>query len=117
MIHMLLQFLVMSVAVFVIARLLPGVRLRSFKTALVVALVYGLLNFVLFRVLIFITFPLIALKWLTLGIFGVVLNAVVLTITDKLIEDFEMRGFGTALLASLLLSLANLAISSVRFFH
>jgi putative membrane protein len=110
-----LRFLVLALSIYVIARLCPGVRIRGFKTALVVSAVYGLLNFLLFRVLIFITFPLIILKYLTLGIFGVVLNAVLLMLTDRLVKDFELSGFGAALLASIGISVVNLLLSLVVF--
>jgi putative membrane protein len=113
MVDILLRFVVMSLAVYLVSLVLPGMRLRSIKSAFTVSLVYGLLNFVLFKVFIFITFPLVALKYLTLGIVGVLINAVLLTITDKLIDDFEMSGFGTALIASLLISLANLGLTAV----
>jgi putative membrane protein len=110
---LLIKFLVMSVAVFIIAKVLPGMRLKGFKTAFVVALVYSLLNIVFFKLLIFITFPLVALKYLTLGIFGIVINAVLLVITDKILEDFEMSSFGTALIAALSISVINLVLSFV----
>jgi putative membrane protein len=108
---MILRFLLMSGLVYLVALILPGMRLRGFKAAMSVSLVYGLLNFLFFRVLLFITFPLVALKYLTLGLFGVLLNAVLLVLTDKLLDDFEMSGFGTALLAALLLSVGNLALT------
>ncbi|MBW2734596.1 MAG: phage holin family protein [Deltaproteobacteria bacterium] len=108
---MIIRFLIMSGLVYLVALLLPGMRLRGFKAALSVSLVYGLLNFLFFRVLLFITFPLVALKYLTLGLFGILLNAVLLVITDKVLDDFEMSGFGTALLAAAILSVANLALS------
>lgn len=110
---LLIKFLVMSFAIFIIAKVLPGMRLKGIKTAFVVALVYSLLNVVFFKLLIFITFPLVALKYLTLGIFGIVINAVLLVITDKILEDFEMNGFGTALIAALSISVINLLISFV----
>lgn len=109
----LLRFVILAVAVYLISRIFPGVRIRSFKAALVVSAVYGLLNFLLFRVLIILTFPLIVLKWVTLGLFGVVLNAVLLMITDKLVDDFELSGFGSALLAAVGISAVNLALSLV----
>jgi putative membrane protein len=109
----LLRFVILAVAVYLISRIFPGVRIRSFKAALIVSGVYGLLNFLLFRVLIIFTFPLIVLKWVTLGLFGVILNAVLLMITDKLVDDFELSGFGSALLAAVGISAVNLLLSLV----
>lgn len=110
--EILINLLVMSVAVFIMAAILPGIRVKSFTTALVVAVVYGLLNFVLFKVLIFITFPLLILKLVTFGMFGVVLNALLLMLTDRLLRDFEIAGFGSALLGALGISVINLILHS-----
>jgi len=110
-----LRFLIMSLAIFIIAKIVPGMRLKSVKTAFVVAAVYSLLNLVFFKLLIFVTFPLVALKWLTFGLFGIVINAVLLWITDKLLEDFEMSGFGTALIAALSITGCNLVLSLVLY--
>lgn len=112
MIDILLRFVVLSFVVYLVSLVLPGMRLRSVKSAFTVSLVYGLLNFLLFKVLVFVTFPLVVLKYATFGILGVVINAVLLMITDKILDDFELSGFGTALLASLLISLANIGIAA-----
>lgn len=104
------SFLLLSVAILAISAIVPGIRVRGFKNALAVAAVYGLLNFVLFKVLIFITFPLVILKLLTLGLFGIVLNAVLLMITDKLLDGFEIKGFGSALLGAVGISAVNLVL-------
>jgi len=111
MVGMIVSFVVLSVSVYVMALIVPGIRLRGFKSALAVAGVYGLLNFVLFRLLIFVTFPLVILKYVTLGVFGVVLNALLLVITDKIIDGFELSGFGAALLAALGISAVNLLLT------
>jgi len=107
---MIVRFLILAASVYLIALIVPGVRVRGFRAALSVAAVYGLLNFLLFRVLILITFPLLILKWVTLGVFGVILNAVLLLITDKLLDDFELSGFGAALLAALGIAGVNLLL-------
>ncbi len=110
---MILRFLVMSVAVWIISMIVPGVKIKGIKAAMVVSLIYGALNFLLFRVLLFVTFPLVLLKYLTLGLFGIILNAVLLMITDKLMDDFELSGFGSALLAAVGISLVNLVLGWV----
>jgi putative membrane protein len=115
MVNMIVSFLIVSVAVYLMALIVPGIKLRGLKSALAVAAVYGLLNFVLFRLLIFITFPLIILKYVTLGVFGVLLNAVLLVVTDKLLKGFELSGFGSALLAALGISAVNLLLLMLRF--
>jgi putative membrane protein len=107
---LIINFLILSVAIYLIAAIVPGIKLHGFKSALTVAGVYGLLNFVLFKLLIFITFPLLILKVLTLGVFGVILNAVLLMITDKILDGFEIKGFGSALLGALGISVVNLVL-------
>jgi len=105
------NYLILTLAVLVISAIIPGIKLRSAKTSLVVAAVFGLLNFALFKVLFMFTFPLVILKWVTLGVFGVVLNAIVLSLTGKLVKGFEVQGFGSALVGGLLISLVNLVLS------
>jgi putative membrane protein len=110
---MILNFLLLSLAVFGIAAIVPGIHLRSFKSAVATAAVYGLLNFILFRVLLFITFPLVALKYVTLGLFAIVLNAVLLVLTDKLLDGLKIDSFGAALLGGLGIGVANLLIGVI----
>tara|TARA_B100001123_G_scaffold418410_1_gene522382 strand:- start:545 stop:880 length:336 start_codon:yes stop_codon:yes gene_type:complete len=93
--------LVMSGLLWVLAELLPGVRVKTFGTAMTVALVYGLLNYLLFWLLALIAFiPML----LTLGLFGLVINAFLLWLTDRLIEDFEISSLGMTFLMALLLT-------------
>ena len=113
MLSMIVGFLVMAVSIWVIAMIVPGIKLHGFKSAMAVAGIYGVLNFVLFRLLFFITFPLLILKYLTLGIFGVVINAVLLMVTDKILDGFEIKGFGSALLGALGISVVNLILALV----
>ncbi|MBM43261.1 MAG: hypothetical protein CL483_15225 [Acidobacteria bacterium] len=91
----------MSGLLWVLAELLPGVRVKTFGTAMTVALVYGLLNYLLFWLLALIAFiPML----LTLGLFGLVINAFLLWLTDRLIEDFEISSLGMTFLMALLLT-------------
>ncbi|MCB9555967.1 MAG: phage holin family protein [Deltaproteobacteria bacterium] len=111
MINLVLHFLGLAAAVYLVARLLPGVRLKSFKTALVVSAVYAAVNFalkfVVFKVLFFISYPLLVLS---LGVFALLVNTAGLMITDRLIADFELRDGLTAFIAALLLSVSNVVL-------
>lgn len=82
----LLRWLVMSIAVWITATVVPGIRLRSFGSAIVVAALYGVLNAVLGGVLWFLTFPAAVIT------LGVAVNAILLWITDKLVDEFEVQG-------------------------
>lgn len=108
--EIIVSYLILSVSILAMGAIVPGIKLGGVKSALKVAAVYGLLNFVLFKLLIFVTFPLLILKVLTLGLFGIVLNAALLMITDKLLDDFKLAGFGSALLGAAGISLVNLLL-------
>jgi putative membrane protein len=99
-----------SLAVFLVAQLLPGVRIRSLFTAVGVALLYGALKFVLWWALVFLSLPLVIIS---LGLFLVIINAFLLWLTDKLIDGFEVRGFGTTIVASVLISVLDVVLRLV----
>ena len=101
---MIWNLVLLSVAVFLVAQILPGIRIKGFGTAVMVALVYSVINFLTGWLLVFLSLPFIIV---TLGLFLFVINAVLLWITDKLIENFEIEGFGTTFVASFLISLLN----------
>jgi len=99
-----------------VSKLLPGFRIGSFSTALVVAAVYSVLHivlhFILFEVLWILTIiPVI----LTLGIIFFVVNAMILWLTDKLVQDFDIDNTATLLVAAVLLTVANWIIRFILF--
>jgi putative membrane protein len=101
---LIINVLVMSGLVYVLALALPGVRVKSFGVAVIVALVYGLLNFFLFWLIALIAFiPMM----LSFGLFGLVINAFLLWMTDKLIDDFEIDSVRTTLLMAVLLTVGK----------
>ena len=95
---------VSALSVFIVARVMPGVRIRGFFTAVVVAVVYGIVNFLFYWLLVLFSLPFIVA---TLGLFLVLINAFLLWMTNKLIDGFEVRGFFTTIIASILISLLN----------
>ena len=104
---MIVNLLILSVAVFVVAQVLPGIRIRNFLTAVVVALVYSVINFLTGWLLVLLTLPLMLV---TFGLFKLVINAFLLWITDKLIADFEIKDFVTTLVAAMLITLVDSGI-------
>ena len=107
MIRIIIDVLITSALLYALASALPGVRLKSFRSALGVALVYGLLNYFLFWLLALISFiPML----LTFGLFGLVINAFLLWLTDKLIEDFEIDSLRMTLLMAVLLTVGKLVM-------
>ncbi len=102
-----LTLLVTALSLLIVARLSIGIEISSAATALIAALVLGLLNAILRPVLGFIFAP---LTFLTLGLFAFVLNALVLWLTALVVDGFRVRGFLSALLASVLIALLNAVI-------
>lgn len=96
------KILLTAVAVVIIAQLLPGVEIANYTSAIIVAIVLGLLRVTVKPVLIFFTLP---ATIVTLGLFLLVINAVIILLADYFIDGFLVSGFWIALLFSLLLSL------------
>lgn len=103
--HLILSWLIMSLAVWATAALLPGFHIRSAKSALLVAAIFGILNFLLGWLLfaIFTVFTL-GLAWLLSFITRWIINAILLKVTDALTDHLKIDGFGWALVGALLIS-------------
>ena len=91
-----------GIVVFLLAQILPGVSVADYFTAILVAVILALLNFIVKPILVLLTLPITVL---TLGLFLLVINAVIILLTDALMDGFAVSGFWIALLFSLLLSL------------
>jgi len=100
--RLLFKLIISAIAVFAAAYLLPGVHVSSFTTAIIVALVLGLLNLLLKPLLVLLTIP---ITLLTLGLFLLVINAIIVLICAELVSGFRVDGFLYALLFSLVISL------------
>lgn len=101
---MLINILILSVAVFLVANFLPGIQVKHFGTAIVVAIVYSLINFFFGWLLIILSLPFIII---TFGLFKLVINAVLLWLTDKMLNDFEIKDFVTTFIAALCITLVD----------
>lgn len=99
-----IRFLLSSIAVVLTAYLLPGADVTDFWTAMIVALVLSWVNIFVKPLLILFTIP---VTILTMGLFLLVINAMMILLTDYFVDGFEVRGFWWALLFSLILSLIN----------
>ena len=95
------KILLTAIAVVILAKFLPGVAIASYSSAIWVALVLGLLRVTVKPILIFFTLP---ATIVTLGLFLLVINAVIILLADYFVSGFAVAGFWVALLFSLLLS-------------
>jgi putative membrane protein len=110
MLRLLLHWLINATAVYVTAHMLPGISIRSFTAALVVALVLGLINTLLRPVLIFFSIPFLIV---TLGLFMLVINAFLLQLSAMLVNGFAIESFWWAMLGSLCISVVAWLLSAV----
>ncbi|PHQ56149.1 MAG: hypothetical protein COC16_03800 [Lutibacter sp.] len=99
---LIVKILLTAIAVVVIANFLPGVEIENYTSAIVVAVVLGLLRVTVKPLLIFFTLP---ATIVTLGLFLLVINAVIILLADYFVNGFYVAGFWVALLFSLLLSI------------
>ena len=106
---MLVGFLVTWVAtafgLWLVTRMVPGVHARSARSLWLAALVLGLINAFIRPTFYWLTLPLTVLSF---GVFALIINALLLKLVAWLVPDFEVRSFGAALLAALILALLSL---------
>lgn len=95
------RMLLSALAVVILSKVLPGVGVDSYVTAIIVAIVLSLLNFIVRPLLILLTLP---ITIVTLGIFLLFINAIIILLADYFIDGFWVSSIWWALLFSLLLS-------------
>lgn len=102
--ELLLVWILNAVALLVVAYLLPGITVASFGSALIAALVLGLLNTLIKPLLILLTLP---ITIVTLGLFLLVLNALVFWFAGSVLKGFQVSGFWWALLGAFVYSVVS----------
>jgi putative membrane protein len=104
---LIVRWLLLAAALLLVAYLYSGVQVTSFGSAMLAALVLGLLNTLLRPLLVLLTLP---VTLITLGLFLFVINALLFWVTASLLTGFNVSGFGAALIGSLLYSLCGMVI-------
>lgn len=104
--NIVIRLLVNALIVFGLAWALPGIHIADFWTAMLVAVVLGLLNVFLRPILIILTIP---VTLLTLGLFILVINAAIVLLVAEMVENFVVDTFWWALLFSILMAALNSA--------
>lgn len=98
--HLFLRWIANAAALLLVAYAVPGVKVDSFYSAMVVALALGVLNALVRPILIFLTLP---ITLLTLGVFTLVVNALLFWFVSTLVKGFHVSGFGAAFWGALVL--------------
>lgn len=106
---LLAKWLLSAAALLAVAYLYSGVQIQSYSSALIAALVIGLLNSVLRPVLVILTLPVTVV---TVGLFLFVINALMFWAAAGLLEGFNVTGFAAALIGSLIYSVLAIVIDS-----
>jgi len=108
--RLLLNWVLSAIAVWAVAKLVPGVSVSGPVAALIAALAIGFINATLGFLLKVLTFP---LTIATLGIFWLVINALMLELAAALVPGFQVRGFFAAFIGAIVLSLVNLLLKAI----
>lgn len=108
--NLIIRWFFAAVAVMLVSYLLPGITLAGFWAAILVALVLGIINAVIKPFLIILTLP---INIVTLGLFTLVINAVLVLAASGIVSGFAVSGFWTALLFSIVLSIFNYFLSKL----
>lgn len=108
--NFLIRLLVTALAAMLSAYLLPGVTIKDFTTALVLALVLAILNLLVKPILIILTLP---ATIITLGLFLLVINAIIILLASNLVKGFKVDGFWWALIFSLVLTVVSGIMHSI----
>lgn len=106
----LVRFLLSGLAVLLTAYLLPGVDVKHYGYALLVAVVLSLANLIIKPILVVLTIPITVV---TLGLFLLVINALIILLVDYITPGFQVDGFWWALAFSLILSIFNSLFSDL----
>src|SRR6185503_12142613 len=107
---LLIRWLLNTLALFVVVSVVPNFYSRSWVTLAIAAAVLGILNAIVRPILFVLTLP---LTIVTLGLFLLVLNAIMLELTTWLVPGFDIRGFGWAIVGALVLTIVSLVTNRI----
>jgi len=103
-VHIIVGWLVSALALWIVAQIVPGIEVRGFGVAMIATVVIGIVNAVVGPVIRFLAFP---ITILTLGLFLLVVNALLLKLASVVTPGFRVRGFWHAVLGALILTILN----------
>ena len=110
MLGLLFQWLLYAIALLIVSKIVPGFQVDGLWPAMIAAVVIGLLNATVGFFLKIITFP---LNILTLGIFLLVINGLMILLASSIVRGFHVRGFGSAFWGAVVLALLGMIIRAI----
>lgn len=105
-----LFIVVNAISLYLVSMLMSSVQINSFSSLLILTLIFGALNLTVKPILKFFSLP---ITFLTLGLFSLIINGVVLKLAFSLVPGVHLYGFLSAIGASILLSIANSIIYNI----
>ncbi|WP_300675512.1 phage holin family protein [Soonwooa sp.] len=108
--RLIINLLVTAVSAFLLSKILSGVHFQDFGSAIIFAIVLGILNMLVRPILAILSLP---ITILTLGLFSLVINAVMILLCDHFMDSMTVDGFGWAFVFSILLSIVSAIIGSL----
>jgi len=114
MVHLLVNWLLSALALWIVAQIIPGIQVRSYGTALLATVVIAVVNVLVGWPLRVLAFPLILL---TLGLFLLVLNAFLLKVASLFVPGFAVNGFLPALFGSMVLTMVGYVLRHMVFYR
>lgn len=109
MLKMLVKWMLFALALLFVAYIIPGISIAGFITALFATLIIGFINVFIKPIMLALTLP---ISILTLGLFTLIINAVLFSFTAYLVPGFTVSGFMPALVGSILFSILSMIINS-----
>ncbi len=95
-----IRWIINALMVILVTYVVPGISVTSFYTALIVALIYGILNAIIRPILVILTLP---INLITLGLFTLIINAVLFWLVSTIVKGFAVEGFWSAFFGALVL--------------
>ena len=105
-----LRWILNAATLLLIAQYVPGISLSGWYAAFIAALVLGIINIILKPILVILTLP---VNILTLGLFTLIINAILFKFAGTIVKGFDVSGFQAAFFGALIMSLANILVHSI----
>ncbi|WP_415328130.1 phage holin family protein [Chryseobacterium sp. MMS23-Vi53] len=108
--NLIIRLLITAIVAYLLTKILPGVHFEGFSGAVIFAIVLGVLNIIVKPILSLFGLP---LTIITLGLFALVINALIILIADYFVDSMTVDGFGWAFIFSILLSIITSLANSM----
>lgn len=108
--NLLLRIFINSASLWIVDKIFQDIWFSDINALIITAIVFGLLNAFIKPILLVFTLP---INLLSLGLFTIIINAVILKMADYWVDNFSINGFGTAILASLFISVISIVLNNI----